>query len=282
MEKPFASIVKFLKQKNMERRRRREERRGKNYPCALGVLGIMKNESMNLDEWVMHYRKLGAEKIYLIDNGSTDDTVAKAQVWVAKGVVDLIERPVQHLQVPHYWDAIKTFNIRKTCEWLLIADLDEFWFCPNGSTLAEKLKDFTAFDVIYGNWRNFGSSGLVDHPASIRTSFIHSNPRLTVHLNTKYFCRTSVIKSEKTIRIHKILGADSYRTVSDNENFNLFHYPSQSLEYFKAVKMTRGDVNTAKSDHVRGMDYFTAYDAPCTVENRILADLVQSGRLGTG
>lgn len=283
MPKLLSDIVKFLSQKNKVRRANRAKRREQVvFANALGVLAIMKNESMNLDEWVMHYLKVGAGHIYLIDNGSTDDTVAKAQAWVAKGVVSLIERPQKHRQVAHYENAVEQFGIRSACEWLLIADLDEFWFCPDGKPLTEKLPAFNEVDVIYANWRMFGSSGLVSHPTCIRTTLIHSDPMLGGHINTKYLFRTNAIRSRRAIGIHKLHGACSSRTVSDNVTFNLNHYPIQSLHYFQTVKMSRGDSASSKMDGHRTMDYFNRYDAPCTNENRTLADLVKSGRLGTG
>lgn len=255
---------------------------GGNYPHELGVLGIMKNESLNIDEWISHYLTLGVEKIYLIDNGSTDDTVAKARVWVEKGVLNLIELPQKHRQRQHYWTAIKHFKIRKTCRWLLVADLDEFWFCPDGSPLPKKLAEFETADVIYANWRMFGSSGIDAHPASIRTAFVHSSPQLGRHEFKKYLCRTRVLRRFSTLGVHNIHHARSDRTVSDNHNFHLNHYVVQSREFFRVTKIVRGDVYQSKSDQVRDWTYFETYDAPCTQENRLLADLVASGRLGKG
>lgn len=237
---------------------------------------------MNLDEWVTHYLEVGAGHIYLIDNGSTDNTVAKAQAWVSKGLVSLIERPLRYKQVAHYEEAINKFGIRTKCEWLLIADLDEFWFCPDGQALTEQLMSFKDVDVIYANWRMFGSSGLIDHPVSIRAELIHSSPTLGDHINTKYMCRTNVIGTKYAIGIHKLHGACSSRTVSDNFNFNLNHYPIQSLQYFKTVKMARGDANSSEMDGFREIAYFRNYDAPCTEENRTLSDLVKNRCLGAG
>lgn len=41
---------------------------------------------------------------------------------------------------------------------------------------------------------------------------------------------------------------------------HLNHYPIQSLEYFRNVKMRRGDVRSADSNETRSMEYFRAYD----------------------
>jgi hypothetical protein len=79
----------------------------------LGVLAIMKNEALNLDEWVEHYLWMGAGPIWLIDNGSTDDSVTKARSWEARGKVRLIELPKPHRQRIHYWTAFRSFDIAK-------------------------------------------------------------------------------------------------------------------------------------------------------------------------
>lgn len=277
----LSGLVAYLRRKNRDRLTKRRERRRAKFRGSLAVLAIMKNEAMNIDEWVSHYLQVGADRIVLIDNGSTDDTLAKAQAWVEKGKVDLISRHQRHRQTDHYWEAIRTYILGKH-DWLLIADLDEFWFCPDGTTIPAKLAEdqFLESDVIYANWTMFGSSGLTEHPESIRAKLVHRSPGLSQHKNTKYICRTSILGARANIGIHKVIGGDSSRTVSDNENFCLFHYPIQSLEFFQTVKMARGDASSARSDNVRDMNYFKQYDAPCTVEDRTLANLLEQGRLG--
>lgn len=277
----LSGLVDYFRRKNRERLIKRRERKNAQLRGSLAVLAIMKNEAMNIDEWISHYLQVGADRIVLIDNGSTDDTYKKAEAWVSRGVVDLISRPERHRQTDHYWEAIKTFILGKY-EWLLIADLDEFWFCPDGNKVSSRLaeKQFEQTDVIYANWQLFGSSGLIDHPSSIRTALVHRREDLSPHINTKYICRTAILQSRSNIGVHKIIGGDSSRTISDNETFHLFHYPIQSLEFFRKVKMTRGDALSAESDLFRDMDYFRNYDAPCTILDRTLADLAESDRLG--
>ena len=250
----------------------------KAHPIQLGVLAIMKNETINIDEWIEHYLWMGAHRIYLIDNGSTDDTLHKAHVWKRTGRVNIIELPEKHKQVQHYWKAIKHFQIRRDCDWLLIADLDEFWFCPDGDSLAQALEEFQSYDVIYSNWVMFGSSGLIDQPQSVRQAFTHRKPELSPHINTKYICRTNILNRRSNIGVHKIKGADSARTISDVTRFQLNHYPIQSLSFFTSVKMTRGDVATSKSDNVRDLEYFHRYDDGCNEIDRKLADLLLATR----
>lgn len=280
------SVVHFLRERNRTRlakhRERTRTRQSEQYVGTLAVAGIMKDEVRNLDEWISHYLQLGADRIVLVDNGSTDGSFARAQRWVDKGCVDLISRPERHRQADHVWEATNAFVLGRY-QWLLVADLDEFWFCPDGSKLSSKLctPDFFDVDVIYANWMMFGSSGLKAHPQSIRTSLVHRQVGLEAHRNRKYICRTSVLRFRSNFGVHKVSGADSARTVSDNQAFHLFHYPIQSLEYFQEVKMTRGDAMSSRSDNVRDMAYFLRHDAICTQEDRTLATLVEEGRLGS-
>lgn len=244
--------------------------------ATLGVLAIMKNESLNIVEWVEHYLWMGAGQIWLIDNGSTDDTVARAKAWEAQGKVRLIELPKPHRQRIHYWTAIRTFGILQRCEWLLIADLDEFWFCPNGDTLPVALAEYPETDVIHANWAMFGSSGLTEHPPSVRRGFTLRRPGLAQH--GKYICRTGALSAPEELHLHRVKSPVALRTVNETRRFQLNHYPIQSLEFFRTVKMTRGDAGNAGKDAMRDLDYFREQDAGCDETDRRLADLVALNR----
>lgn len=272
-------LYKSVRKWNHGRLARKHNRISNKYPYTLGVLAIMKDEGQTIDEWIAHYLQVGADIIYLIDNGSSDNTVELAQVWVEKGFVKIVKCPRPHRQLFHYWHAIKKFKIRESCKWLLISDLDEFWFCPDGKTLKNKLNEFDFFSVIYANWSLFGSSGLHQQPQSVRRSFIKRDPNLHNNLETKYIVRTSEIRKRTQIKVHKFRGANSERTISDNKNFALFHYRIQSREYFERVKKQRGDAlfrqEDLKAHNIRNDAYFQEFDRQCTQTDRRLADLVE-------
>lgn len=239
----------------------------------LGLLAIMKNEAMNRHEWLDHYRWQGVDKIFLIDNGSDDGSIELLAQEIAAGFVELFIRPEQHKQVAHcraVWDEAR---IGEQVEWIVMADLDEFWFSP-GSNIRAALDTLMDVDLVYSNWIMFGSSGFERHPPSLRRHLIHRQPKLSAHPDTKWICRTNVIKDTRQFLVHKISGVDSARVVSDNDVFHLNHYPIQSLEYFKKVQMTRGDPSTERFDSVRDLAYFRRYDEPATVIDRTLADML--------
>jgi len=236
-------------------------------------MAIMKNEAMNLREWVDHYRWQGIDKIFLIDNGSSDGGVSLIEGEIAEGFIELFERPEPHQQVAHYHAVFAAASIAERVEWLVMADLDEFWFSPN-STLHTAVDNLTDIDLVYTNWTIFGSSGFDRHPPSLRRELVHRQPQLGLHSDTKWICRTAAIRDPRQMIVHKLTGIDSTRVVSDNDLFRLNHYPIQSLEYFTKVKMTRGDACAQRFDSVRDLDYFKRYDESATVLDRTLADMV--------
>jgi glycosyltransferase involved in cell wall biosynthesis len=236
----------------------------------------MKNESLNLEEWVDHYLWMGASRICLIDNGSTDDTVAKARRLEAQGKVRLIILRRPHRQRQHTWTAFDKFQIAQHSDWVLIADLDEYWFCPNGDPLSVALAEFDEIDLIYCNWAQFGSGGLVSQPPSVREGFILRRPGHGSH--TKYICRTKAVTAPTDLHIHRVRSPHPLRTVVNPQRLQLNHYPIQSLEFFQSVKMTRGDAGGKAKDTMRDMDYFHRHDEGCTETDRKLADLVAARR----
>ena len=246
------------------------------HPHRLGILGIMKNESMNILEWVEHYQNEGVTAIYLIDNGSTDDTIEKIQGHIQSGLVKLIMLPEKHKQKQHYWTAIKHFKIKETCQWLIIADIDEFWFCKDGTKLNDIWPQYHGYDVVYVNWSIFGSNGYDKHPSSLRKSLIKKQTHLTSNMFTKWACRSSLIQSIENIDIHKVIGGCSSRTIADNQVFQINHYVTQSKEYFEKVKMTRCYVIKAMNYDVRYWAYFERYETTCTETDEVLSKRINS------
>ena len=161
---------------------------------------------------------------------------------------------------------------------MLVADLDEFWFCPAGDTLAQALTEYERYEVIYSNWVMFGSGGMIDQPPSVREGFTLRRSGLFHHDCSKYICRTRALRTPDSLHIHKVHGADSARTISDTHRFQVNHYPIQSESFFRAVKMTRGAADSAQDDYIRDMAYFRSYDEGCDQPDRQLADLVAARR----
>jgi hypothetical protein len=258
----------------LARRRARNEERHRQGRLPLAVMGIVKNEAWNIEEWLDHYCWQGADHVFLIDNGSTDDTAARIRPWIESGFVTVAAFPERHRQVQHYRKAFGRFGLYRRFEWLLVADADEFWFCKDGRSLPDALRDFGAYAVIYCNWTQFGSGGRRDHPASLRRELTLRDPHLAPHRDTKWIARTEVLRGRRSLQVHKVFGACSSRTLTANETFQVNHYRTQSLSFWQDVKMARGDVLDTTKEDWRDMAGFLAHDTSCTIVETLLADRV--------
>ena len=282
----FAQFYQALRRFNMRRKQVRgwlatelRRRKRRTVPHVVGVLAIMKNESHTIDEWISHYLSIGVDRIFLIDNGSTDDTVAKAWLWIEKmrggAVVNLVEYPEQHRQQAHYWSAFQEFKIAELCEWLMIADLDEFWFCKDGGPIDDYLRGHSGTDVIYTNWSQFGSNGHVAQPESLRTGFTQRDPKLDRH--TKSIFRTYIADRADSIRVHHVMRASPFRIRTENKHLQLNHYATQSRDYWFNVKMKRGDAVCAARDLAELARRFDILNANATFEDTLLSERVGEG-----
>ena len=229
---------------------------------------------MNLQEWIDHYIWQGVDHFYLIDNGSTDQPLLILQKYIDSGKVTYYHLTEPFQQVKHYQTVYADQNLQSNTKWLIMADLDEFWYVTNGKILREAIEDYSDYDVIYSKWKVFGSSGLKIHPTSIRESFIMRHPSSPE--TTKWIAQTAKI-DVSMIHIHHVLNNFNYAIVDDVINVN--HYPIQSSEFFEKVKMQRGDVNLPEFQTGRNWGYFNMYDAGCTEIDTNLSDQVKSQKV---
>lgn len=232
---------------------------------------------MNVDEWIRHYLWQGVDHVYLIDNGSDDESYAIALEWSKKAPVTVVRYPEQWLQRPHYWRAIKDLRIRQRSEWLIISDLDEFWFARKNDTIPEAISEYHYLDLIYCNWTVFGSSGFDRHPGSLRRDMIKcfpENPLPHYEDGRKFMVRTECLREMLNLSIHGVVDVCSSAVATDNQALQLNHYIVQSREYFGNVKVPRGDANSKAGGLIRTWDYFDSIDKRCSSEDRTLAHMV--------
>ena len=215
----------------------------------------------------------GADQIILIDNGSSDESVQIALETSPK--VKCLSRPQPWMQRRHYLAALRRYGILRLYEWLLIADLDEFWFVRNGESLASYLRNVSpGFHLIYVNWTIFGSSGHETQPESLRRHFVMRQERLGAHEVRKWVCRTRALRRGARLSVHNVNKICSSKVIYDNDNLKINHYMIQSREYFENTKMTRGDVMVPRLNDSRTWAYFENIDRACTVEDHDIIEAV--------
>lgn len=244
----------------------------------LSLYAIFKNESHIIKEWIMHYLEEGVEHFYLIDNGSTDDYISQIEPF--KDKITIFVDDTKNAQLDLYKKYILP-EIHNSV-WMIGCDLDEFiWAVDN--TIYNLLKEIDDNDhdkkigLIQIPWEMYGSSGNIDQPKYVIPNFKNRlNYDNSIYINCKSIARTSavtdlhvhyfVLKNDYIILDSKLeptfLGPnhDLNEDIIKNAKLRCAHYAIQSYNWFKNVKMTRGDVNSSAYTDIRNDEYFRDYD----------------------
>jgi hypothetical protein len=242
----------------------------------LVIVAIFKNEAIAMREWLEHYIRQGVEHFYMIDNGSTDDW--KSQV---EGFPVTIQSDNEKYKQHDHYNNYFLEEVKRISEWVMVVDLDEFMYARNGFFTIPQYLDTLGTDIeeVSVKWKMFGSNGHIKQPKSIIDGFtmrLNYDKKLNESFNYfKSICRTLNLL---TLGIHtnsienknnKIILEVNSEIMLDNSPLHLNHYAIQSWEFFKNIKMRRGDCNAKNNDNVRDKEYFYKYDTNDIVDNEL-------------
>jgi glycosyltransferase involved in cell wall biosynthesis len=257
------------------------------YKYFLGLAAIMKNEGTILREFVAHYRNQGVQHFYFINNDSTDDTVDILKDLEAEGVVTAFHDASKHSHV-RLLNTYFPIAIEE-CEWIVNVDLDEFMYTRTDGGLAHFLHTHVPHDVmcVYAPWKMFGSSGHITQPASVINGFTRRTPCQNTLIKSitrssamlEFDIHTHQMRSNKAMNglgmVHDLTSCFQPNTEEMNTGsvLQLNHYPIQSFDWFKRVKMTRGDARDPTIDTFRNEEYFHRYNENNTVIDEELSHM---------
>jgi hypothetical protein len=239
------------------------------------MLCIIKNEEMIIKEWIEHYIWQGVQHFYIIDNESTDGT---------KKILDEYNNIISYYYLQgkeqeNHYNYVFNKDIKNNCEWLIICDSDEYIYnkIPNESILTYiNGIDDTNINSLQINWKMFGSSGFENQPKDIRKSFIYRQKDEATHIK-------QIIKTDNThfLHVHYHEFNDYNKITIKPLELSLNHYAIMSKEYFKKIKMTRGDVNTSdeKINNIRDWNYFEKYDHNEIIDDELLNLVKESEKI---
>lgn len=232
-------------------------------------MAIFKNETIDLKEWIEHYIWQGASHIYLADNESTDDPLAILQPYIDINYVTYIPMVGRNIQIEVYRILTKLIQeLTNPPDWICIADLDEFWFGQE-KPMNEVLTDYPeSVHVVSRAWRVFGPSKDGFHPPSLRKHLVYRKPVESSH---KVCFRTLNIQP-KDVFIHHIANVSDDNHCIEQTTLQLHHYYCRSMEYWKTIKIPRGNV---MGDNVYMLDdLWINGSSDCTVLDTNLADRI--------
>ena len=236
----------------------------------LAVMAIFKNEAMGIREWIDHYLWQGVDRILLLDNNSTDDW--KSAIKDVGDRITVLPAPKNHAQSEQYNTIGVPWLKANGVDVLAILDLDEYIFGTDGKNLKDHVVEIFGNDSrpsqVSCNWVMFGSSGLDAQPKSIRKSFTWRKNNVDDNIKSIIWLNDLV---EGGANLHKSRVKGESRGCP---GLQLNHYAIQSKQYFKDIKMTRGDAETISSNSVRNWGYFKRYDFHDR-EDTLLKDLVE-------
>lgn len=232
---------------------------------SLSVGAVFRNESHSICEWIEHYLNEGVEQFYLIDDESDDDTVAKIQQYIERGLVTLHQPKVERYigRQRDMYNAYVLPHLRnKETKWVIMVDLDEYLWSPSHSKLVNLFKEFHGIGQVQVQHTLYGSNGHITQPKSVIEGFT----KRTKELPSESKCYKYAVCSDyefSSLNVHHADFSDK-----KNEEYPTFmmlgssylvlnHYNCQSEEFWREVKCKRGD-----SDHyrVRNMDDFRNID----------------------
>ena len=226
-------------------------------PCAgykyfLSCCALIKNEGKYLREWLDHYISEGVEHFYIIDNGSTDNTIEILKSY------DNITLFIDNRKYPEYQVAMYNDNllpIIKESKWTMIVDGDELMKGQNNKTIYSYLQTIPdPIFAIFVIWKMFiGKKDNVEKMSNIKTRFnynylLDTNIKLRYCNNEdfKYFMMfgKTVFKTENItrIRVHKQVVPG--KTI-DNFRVKLNLFPdtiSQKCYYVNELSLASADI----------------------------------------
>jgi hypothetical protein len=206
------------------------------------VGAVFKQEAHALREWIEHYQWLGADRIYLIDDGSTDSFLEQIEPY--KESVTLIRNTVSFDQFGRQGHIYNTYLKSIPTEWLLLVDLDEFLYSPTGCSVKDFLRSCDSYNQILVPWHIFGSHGHVDQPASLIHGFLtRASEEDTLRINPSPYKAFVRMKSLLSFSVHAHACKGLTWTLPFDGNLVLNHYMIQSLQFYMNVKCSRGSAN---------------------------------------
>lgn len=243
------------------------------------ICGIFKNEARFLKEWIEYHELVGVEHFYLYNNNSTDNYKEVLEEYINRGIVTLIEWPIEQGQIQAY----KHFsdNYWNESQWVSFLDIDEFYVPKKDKTLLEWIKRNDKFPVLLVYWKMFGTSGHSIHDDTklcieqyinswenlvrcgkclINTDYKISDFDASTHHRTNVTYERLPIKLHPVDSLHHVVIKDPEILLKDTQTkkseIQINHYWSKGWDVYDRKRSYSGDV-FFKRNPKSNINYFT-------------------------
>ena len=171
----------------------------------LAVTAVVKNEGRYLREWLEFQRLMGAEQVYLYDNGSTDNTLEIVAPFVREGFVTSIPWAAfdDRVSPQRHSYAHALCNFGQEFRWMAFIDLDEFLFPVEAPDLVSVLKRYEDCPSVCVPWFMFGFSGHeTPAPGLVIENYTQRAPFPPPARHVKLLKWKSIVQPEKVAAIN--------------------------------------------------------------------------------
>jgi hypothetical protein len=260
------------------------------------VLAVFKNESHIIEEWVEHYKSIGIQKIYLLNDFSEDNFLDKIQKHIDSNFIEIKNVLKEDDDKDMDWRQKYLYNkyygnILKETNWLAILDLDEFLYSPKTKNINEILQkyDNKPQQELVIDWYLFGSNDYAEQPKNVIESFIKRGEKFAREYNMKElgyepeWCCKSFAKTKLISKLCHHFNFFNYLEKSDfcsigliSNNFNINisnidemyinHYVQSRRQYSK--KRKRGSCNNTPNI-IRNRKLFDVLDKNDVIDTRL-------------
>lgn len=148
----------------MENKKNDRKKREKVLLCC-----ILKMENHYLEEWLIHYKKLGVDKVVIYDNNDISGKYAEniRELSVVRegeksGLIDIISVPNKYkIQCECYSQCY--YNYCDEYDWLMFLDIDEYLQLEKFTDIHDYLEQdiFKKYEIIHVNWKIFDDNDLL-------------------------------------------------------------------------------------------------------------------------
>eukprot|EP00892_Ulva_mutabilis_P000848 jgi/Ulvmu1/10764/UM068_0054.1 len=129
---------------------------------SVGICATMKDEnSTDVREWLLYYRWLGVDHVYLTENAPTVPERMRADLrdFVSDGFLTLATEPIPRAQTKVYYDCMSSHYHKHN--WLAFFDMDEYLVIVEKpeQKLPKFLEEYKAYAGLSVHWVIVGPSG---------------------------------------------------------------------------------------------------------------------------
>lgn len=268
----------------------------KKYDVA--ICAIFKNEAHNMKEWIEFHKIIGVDHFYLYNNFSNDNYLEVLNIYIDKGLVTLIDWPIEKGQMKAYEHCFA--NFKEECNWVSFLDLDEYIIPIKTESIKKWLEKRTIFPCILVYWKMFGTSGIIENNEQILITeqYTVSWDKL-VNIGKVFWNTEFIISDYSSMHLmnakHKVFGLNIIipplnqfnqfvkygihrhgRKTKNDIDIQINHYWSKSLKDMVIKKFARGDAFFGDTAPTRNWDSFMYHENKNTsTDHKIFKYLIQ-------